>query len=268
MAAPAVTVSDNAIEYRIPAGGSVIYTDEIGTELFRVTASSDAVKVAGITVTPSLQAVLNGVTATAAELNKLAGVTGGTIAASKALVVDSNSAISALALPVSGLKIGAGAGTAVDATAAEVNALAGVTAGTAAASKAVVLAAGKTITGVYEPVVSVAVNTSPAVTLSGTTYLCTAADLVMTLPATAAGVKFRFVLTAAGLSVGTGLSISPDIADKIMGAVLGVQFTSLDNKDAICTGATDTEGAFIEVLGDGVDGWYIVDGAGIWAREV
>ena len=268
MAAPTVQIGDNSIEYRIPAAGSVIYTDEIGTELLRVSAVGDVVQVAGTTVTASKQAILNAVTATAAEINKLAGVTGGTTTASKALVVDANKALDVLALPASGLKIGAGAGTAMDATAGELNTLAGVTAGTAAASKAVVLAAGRTITGIYEPVTTKGINFAPAVTDSGTTYLVTAADLVATLPSTAAGVRYRFVVSAAALSAGTGLSVAPAAVDKIMGAVLGVQITSADNKAIINTGATDTEGSFIEVIGDGVDGWYLVDGGGVWARAV
>lgn len=70
------------------------------------------------------------VTATATELNLLDGSTAGTTVASKALVVGANKEVDVLALPVSGLKIGAGAGTAVDRTAAEINLLAqGVAAG-------------------------------------------------------------------------------------------------------------------------------------------
>lgn len=65
---------------------------------------------------------LNGVTASAAEINKLTGVTGGTTTASKALVAGANSNLDTLAIADGGLKLGAGAGTAVNATAAEINA--------------------------------------------------------------------------------------------------------------------------------------------------
>lgn len=41
-------VTETVEELRLPAGGSFIITDEIGAELFRVTADGDAVKVAGI----------------------------------------------------------------------------------------------------------------------------------------------------------------------------------------------------------------------------
>jgi len=98
---------------------------------------------------------------------------------------------------------------------------------------------------------------------SGTVFVATAADIVFTLPSTAAGLRYQFVLAAAGLSSGTGLSVSPAAADKIMGN----GFTAADNKDAINTGETDREGDCIEVVGDGADGWYIIDVIGTWARE-
>jgi hypothetical protein len=53
---------------------------------------------------------------TAAEVNKLAGVTVGTVKASKALVVDANKRLDTLV--VGTLKLGAGAGTALTPTAA------------------------------------------------------------------------------------------------------------------------------------------------------
>lgn len=98
---------------------------------------------------------------------------------------------------------------------------------------------------------------------TGTLFIVTAADLVLTLPSTAAGLHFRFQIAAAGLSSGTGLSISPAAADKIMGN----GFTSADNKDAICAGSGDREGDYIDVTGDGVDGWYISGVSGTWTRE-
>ena len=61
------------------------------------------------------------VTATAVELNKVAGVTAGTVSASKAIVVDSNKRIDTLVIADGGLKLGATGGTAVDATAVELN---------------------------------------------------------------------------------------------------------------------------------------------------
>lgn len=98
---------------------------------------------------------------------------------------------------------------------------------------------------------------------SGKTFIVTAADKVASLPATAAGLRFRFVLAAGGLSTGTGLSISPVAADKIMGN----GFTSADNKDAILAGSGDREGDTLDLIGDGVDGYYIVGAIGTWSRE-
>lgn len=99
---------------------------------------------------------------------------------------------------------------------------------------------------------------------SGCTYEIGAADLVASLPATAPGLHYRFVLAAAGLSTGTGLSISPVALDKIMGN----GFTSADNKDAILAGSGDREGDCIEIEGDAAGlGWYIRSVVGTWTRE-
>lgn len=85
------------------------------------------------------------VTATAAEINLIDGSIAGTSVASKALVLGANKNTDILALPVSGLKIGAAAGTAVDTTAAELNVNAGVVAGTVTASKTLVVGANKNL---------------------------------------------------------------------------------------------------------------------------
>jgi hypothetical protein len=83
--------------------------------------------VAGTDVTSAIAevAALNGVTASAAELNLIDGSTAGTVVASKALVVGSDKNLDVLA--VADLKLGAAAGTSVTATAAELNILSGVT---------------------------------------------------------------------------------------------------------------------------------------------
>lgn len=96
--------------------------------------SGGAFKIAGTQVTSS-----------AAELNVNYGVTAGTVTASKVVVVGANKNIDTLTIADSGLKLGSGAGTAVTATAAEINVLDAVTAGTAAASKAAVLGANKNL---------------------------------------------------------------------------------------------------------------------------
>lgn len=86
-------VDGRDLEWRLPAGRAFIITDEIGTELFRVSAAGDAVKVSGQVIDPAALAelsALDGVTATAAQLNYTAVTSVGTVQASKAVVVDAN----------------------------------------------------------------------------------------------------------------------------------------------------------------------------------
>lgn len=112
-------------------------------------------------------------------------------------------------------------------------------------------------------VVSKSANYTCTADDTGTLFIAGAADLVFTLPSTAKGLCYTFQIAAAGLSVGTGLSISPASTDKIMGN----GFTSADNKDAICAGSGDREGDLIELVGDGDLGWYINRVIGTWTRE-
>lgn len=110
-------------------------------------------------------------------------------------------------------------------------------------------------------IVYVATNQTLTADDSGKTYIGLAADLVFTLPPTAENLRYAFVTKT--LSTVTGLSVSPNAADKIMGN----GFTSADDKDAINTAATDREGDLIEVTGDGVDGWFITRVIGTYARQ-
>lgn len=127
-----------------------------------------------------------------------------------------------------------------------------------------VLVKDNTLTARRESVVSKSANYTCLAADSGVMFTAGAADLVFTLPATAPGLRYTFVVTAAGLSSGTGLSISPNASDKIMGN----GFTSADDKDAINTGATDREGDLIEVTADAAGlGWYITRVIGTWARQ-
>lgn len=91
------------------------------------------------------------------------------------------------------------------------------------------------------------------------TYVDTTA--VITLPATVVGMTFTLV--NAGEDGTVQISLSPNSADKVMGAGL----TSADDKDVINTLATAKKGDLIEVVGDGVNGWYITRMHGTWARE-
>lgn len=108
-------------------------------------------------------------------------------------------------------------------------------------------------------------NYTVLATESGATFVSSAADVVFTLPSTAAGLVYRFI--NGSVSAGTGLSVSPAAADKIMGTIGSVGITSADDKDLINTGATDVLGDSITLMGDGSAGWYIIHGTGVWARE-
>ncbi len=103
-------------------------------------------------------------------------------------------------------------------------------------------------------------------------YTITAADsgrltfvdtdaVVITLPATAAGLTV--IVENAGADAAVGLSISPNASDKIQGAGL----TAADNKDIVNTKATAKKGDRVVLVGDGVDGWFIQQIVGTWARE-
>jgi hypothetical protein len=121
-----ITKTLNVKNKLVVAGTDV--TTAIGelSALDGVTASADELNVLdGATLSTAELNILDGVTATAAELNVNAGVVAGTSTASKTAVLGANKNLDVLALPVSGLKIGAGAGTAVTASAAELNKLTG-----------------------------------------------------------------------------------------------------------------------------------------------
>lgn len=99
-------------------------------------------KAAWFTATSATQwyvADVSAATATTTELNLIDGSIAGTAVASKALALGANKNVDVLVVADGGLYLGAGAGTAVTATAAEINYLDIATLGTGAASKAVVL---------------------------------------------------------------------------------------------------------------------------------
>src|SRR3990167_2486657 len=114
--------------------------------------NSEALDLTGLAIridASALEIAGTAVTATAAELNAIAGnglsaaelavldgVTAGTVTAGKAIVTTTSKHIDALVITDGGLALGAGAGTAVTATAAELNYNDVATLGTLAASKA------------------------------------------------------------------------------------------------------------------------------------
>ncbi len=96
------------------------------------------------------------------------------------------------------------------------------------------------------------------------TLVASAVDLVVSLPPAGAGTKGNRVTLVAGVaSTITGASLSPATADKIQGTGI----TAADNKDLINTAATDAVGDAATLVCDGVDGWWIENLIGTWARE-
>lgn len=98
---------------------------------------------------------------------------------------------------------------------------------------------------------------------SGRVFIANAGDLVFTLPATEAGLHYRFLVGPSGVAGSVGLQISPAAVDAIHGNGL----TSVDDKDLILAVAADREGDAVELVGDGVDGWYIQSVTGTWSKQ-
>jgi hypothetical protein len=102
----------------------------------------------------------------------------------------------------------------------------------------------------------------------------TPSNVIINLPATAAGVVYTFVYVG---SATRGFQISPNSSDKIMGSVLnaagGITTASnggngTDNKDLILGAASNsTAGNRVTLVGDGSEGWVILDGYGDWTFE-
>lgn len=84
----------------------------------------------------------------------------------------------------------------------------------------------------------------------------------LTLPAIADGLGGITIL-AVGAFGSTAVTISPAAADMI----LGPDITGADNKDLVCTKATQRRGDFVTLdLGD-ADGYVVTELRGTWARE-
>ena len=109
------------------------------------------------------------------------------------------------------------------------------------------------------PMIEVTTSTTVTAAQSGATFLLKAVDLKMTLPSTAAGLRYTFIVHT--VSTTTGAQIDPAAADAIHYA------TSVDDKDLINTPATDVEGDAVTVVGDGDAGWWVESTVGTWAKE-
>ncbi len=98
--------------------------------------------------------------------------------------------------------------------------------------------------------------------------------LVQTLPAVGAetapyGSMITFLNT--GADGNNLITIAPNADDAIFGTIANAAADSVsggaDDKDLVNTKATANNGDRITLMSDGVTGWYITDGVGIWASE-
>ena len=89
------------------------------------------------------------------------------------------------------------------------------------------------------------------------------------LPPTKAGVTYTFVNS--GADGNNLITLDPDAADAIFGTVPNAAADSVSggvvDKDLVNTKVSANKGDRVTLVGDGVDGWYIVGGVGIWASE-
>lgn len=118
------------------------------------------------------------------------------------------------------------------------------------------------------------IDTSKTLTLAdnGVVQNVIADAITITLPATTAGACFIIRNGGArksGAPAGTGddasvlVTVSPNASDKIQ----GLAFSAADDKDALNTKATARVGDYIKLVGDGTDGWNVLDARGIWDRQ-
>jgi hypothetical protein len=106
---------------------------------------------------------------------------------------------------------------------------------------------------------------------SNKTFLIGTDALVISLPATVAGLRYTFINSGAdGNNI---MTISPVAADGIAGTItLAASVVQLDgtvNKDAVNTKATALLGDSITLIGSGVTGtgaWFVEGSAGIFAQ--
>lgn len=173
-----------------------------------VDANKDLATLRHLTISGNL--VTGSTTLSEAELGVLDAVVAGTVSASKALVVGANKNLDTLVIADSGLKLGSGAGTAVTATAAEINAR-------CAAASRIVSVADAT------PYTVLAANSGKMHILPDFT-----ASTTINLPAVAAGLEYRFIGKAVAADAQDWVFVAPASA-YFLG---GVEFLDNDAGDA------------------------------------
>ena len=217
---------------------------------------------------------LDGVTADSDELNVLDGVTAGTAAASKGVVLDSEKHIDEV--NTTKLSLGAsGAAVEVTATAAELNTVADVTPGTAAASKAVVLNSAKHVDEVNTTKLSIGAS-GAAVEVTATAAELNLNDLsAQTETITEAGaVSVVKKVTKITESVGT-YAITLDVPNAAMlGQIKIIEMTANDSAAVTMAltnvvGGSQAASASFDAVGEalvlvaGVSKWIVLKEIGV-----
>ena len=121
-------------------------------------------------------------------------------------------------------------------------------------------------------VVSLIVDTTLVAGDSNKIYLVGADGKTATLPSSAAvGAGVRYTFFNAGTDGAYGFTVSPNAIDKLMGSFnqngVLVTLTGTNNKDIVNTKATANRGDYLQLISDGVDGWYLESCNGIWLEE-
>ena len=87
---------------------------------------------------------------------------------------------------------------------------------------------------------------------SGKVFLVGTDALVITLPATKAGVRYTFVNSGADDAV--LITVSPNASDKIMGTIAAVSMSASDDGDLTNTKSGANKGDWATIVGDGNEG--------------
>jgi len=116
---------------------------------------------------------------------------------------------------------------------------------------------------------STTVSTTLTASACGNIYTATTGTQVFMLPATVANCKITLINGVGGTS--GGMQVDINTADQIFGgftlasSVVTISDTAGDSINN--TAATSVKGDYVTLIGDGVDGWFIIGGQGIWAED-
>lgn len=123
-----------------------------------------------------------------------------------------------------------------------------------------------------DPTAALIVDTTLTAAQSGMLFLVGADAKTATLPSSAvvgAGIKYAFINN--GADGAYGFTASPNASDKIMGSFSNggqkITLSGTDDKDLVNTKATAKNGDILILESDGVNGWYVMYGEGVWTEE-